>query len=161
MVTKLKENGYNNFGIIIGDSITFDDAKGYDVVWKKYGHDCNLVTWGIGAGFYNDLTRDTLGWAMKTCYSNGKDRMKWTDAIAKRSIPGRVSLKRTDGRLVAHTRTEDCKNSDYIILNVSTPFSFERIKEIANRQNYSQQEIILSEALQRKMLFYDSIELRT
>ena len=57
IVAKLKENGYNNFGIIMGDSATFNDAKSYDVVWKKYGHDCNLITWGIGAGFYNDLTR--------------------------------------------------------------------------------------------------------
>ena len=37
IVAKLKENGYNNFGIIIGDSVTFNDAKSYDVVWKKYG----------------------------------------------------------------------------------------------------------------------------
>jgi nicotinic acid phosphoribosyltransferase len=27
IVTKLKENGYSNFGIILGDSITFDQAK--------------------------------------------------------------------------------------------------------------------------------------
>ena len=54
--------------------------------------DCNLITWGIGAGFYNDLTWDTLGWSMKTCYSNGKDRMKCTDTLVKRYIPGKVSL---------------------------------------------------------------------
>jgi nicotinic acid phosphoribosyltransferase len=162
IVTKLKENGYINFGIIIGDSVTFNDAKGYDLVWKKYGHDCNLVTWGIGAGFYNDLTRDSLGWAMKTCYSNGKERMKYTDTIAKRSIPGKVSLKyRRDGKLVAHTKTEySCENSDYILLNISTPSTFERTKKIANRQDCDQQEIILSDALRTKMLSPDSIELR-
>jgi nicotinamide phosphoribosyltransferase len=162
IVTKLKENGYNNFGIIIGDSVTFNDAKNYDVVWKKYGHDCNLVTWGIGAGFYNDLTRDTLGWAMKTCYSNGKDRMKYTDAPAKHSIPGKVSLKyRRDGKLVAHTRTEySCENSDYIILNLSPPATFERTKRIVDRQDCSQQEIILSDALRTKMSSPDSVELR-
>ena len=162
IVAKLKENGYNNFGIIMGDSATFNDAKSYDVVWKKYGHDCNLITWGIGAGFYNDLTRDTLGWSMKTCYSNGKDRMKCTDTLVKRSIPGKVSLKyRRDGKLVAHKRTEySCENSDYIILNISTPSTFERTKKIANEQNCGQQEIILSDALLGKMLSPDSIELR-
>jgi hypothetical protein len=98
----------------------------------------------------------------KTCYSNGKDRMKCTDTLVKRSIPGNVSLKyRRDGKLVAHKRLEySCENSDYIILNISTPSTFERTKKIANKQNCGQQEIILSDALLGKMLSPDSIELR-
>ena len=88
--------------------------------------------------------------------------MKYTDTIAKRSIPGEVSLKyRRDGKLVAHTRTEySCENSDYILLNISTPSTFERTQKIAHRQDCDQQEIILSDALRTKMLSPDSIELR-
>ena len=98
----------------------------------------------------------------ETCYSNGKDRMKCTDSLAKRSIPGNVRLKyRRDGKLVAHTRTEySYENSDYILLNMSTPSTFERIKKIANRQDCSQQEIILSDALRAMLYQSDIMELR-
>jgi nicotinamide phosphoribosyltransferase len=40
--------------------------------------------------FYNYLTRETLGWAMKTAYSNGRNRMKFSEN--KWSIPGKVKL---------------------------------------------------------------------
>jgi hypothetical protein len=37
-----KLNG-RNFGIIIGDSITFDAAKKSDEAWEKLGHSCDLA----------------------------------------------------------------------------------------------------------------------
>ena len=145
-----KLNG-RNFGIIIGDSVTFDSAKKSDEAWEKLGHSCDLLTWGIGAGFYKDLERDTLGWSMKTCFSNKKDRMKYTDTPIKRSIPGKVTLQRKDGRLVVYPQTQNQNNdSDYVVLNKTTPLTFKEIKEIANIQDTTQNEIILSHELQAK-----------
>ncbi|MFY9868288.1 MAG: hypothetical protein WAK17_01070, partial [Candidatus Nitrosopolaris sp.] len=146
-----KLNG-RNFGIIIGDSVTFDSAKKFDEAWEKLGHSCDLLTWGIGAGFYKDLERDTLGWSMKTCFSNKKDRMKYTDTPIKRSIPGKVTLQRKDGRLVAYPQTQTQNNdSDYVVLNKATPLTFKEITEIANIQDTTQSDIILSHELQAKM----------
>lgn len=44
---------------------------------SQYNINPDILTWGIGAGFYKDLERDTLGWSMKTCFSNGRDTMKY------------------------------------------------------------------------------------
>jgi len=110
-----------------------------------------LLTWGIGAGFYNDLERDTLGWSMKTCFSNKKDRMKYTDSSIKRSIPGKVTLQRKDERLVVYPQTQTQYDSDYVVLNKAIPLTFKKIKENANIQDTIQNEIILSHELQAKM----------
>jgi hypothetical protein len=135
-----KLNG-RNFGIIIGDSITFHSPK--KEAWKKLGHSCDLLTWGIGAGFYKDLERDTLGWSMKT---------KYTDTPIKRSIPGKVTLQHKDGRLGVSPQTQTQNNdSDSAVLNKASALTFKEIKEIANIQDTTQNEIILSHELQAKM----------
>jgi nicotinamide phosphoribosyltransferase len=146
-----KLNG-RNFGIIIGDSVTFDSAKKSDEAWEKLGHSCDLLTWGIGAGFYKDLERDTLGWSMKTCFSNKKDRMKYTDTPIKRSIPGKVTLQRKDRRVIVYPQTQTQNDdSDYVVLNQATPLTFKEIKENTNIQDTTQNEIILSHDLQAKI----------
>ncbi len=142
-----------DFAFIIGDSVSFDEAREMDKTWKILGHNTSYLTWGIGAKFYNDLTRDWLGWSMKTSYSNHDDRMKCTDSVYKRSIPGKVSLSYDiSGLLWAHTRTDDsCENHDYRTLNKLNPMSFGMIKMIANgAQNFHQKEIVFSDALQTK-----------
>jgi nicotinic acid phosphoribosyltransferase len=68
-------------------------AKNYDRAWEDLGHSCELLIWGIGAGYYNNLERDTLGRSMKTRFSNKRDRMKYTDTPFKRSIPGNCSIR--------------------------------------------------------------------
>jgi nicotinic acid phosphoribosyltransferase len=116
----------------------------------KLDHSCGLLTWGIGAGFYNDLERATLGWSLKTCFSNKRDRMKYTDTSIKRSIPRKVSLQHRDGKLVVQAQTQT-NNSDYIILNKTAQMTFKEIEEIANRQDTTQNETILSYTLRAKI----------
>jgi hypothetical protein len=97
------------------------------------------------------LERDTLGWSMKTCFSNKKDRMKYTDTPIKRSIPGKVTLQRKDGRLVVYPQTQTQYDSEYVVLNKAIPLTFKEITQTANMQDTTQNEIILSHELQAKM----------
>jgi nicotinamide phosphoribosyltransferase len=79
-----------NPSFIIGDEMTFEKAKDYDNFLEAYNIPLQNMNYGIGGGFYNHLTRDTLGWSMKTAYSNGKNRMKFS--TNKQSIPGKVQI---------------------------------------------------------------------
>lgn len=81
-----------NVSVIIGESMSFENAKKCDEYLLQNGVPLNFVFYGIGAGFYKHIERDTLGWAMKTAYSNGKPRMKFSMEPIKRSIPGEVKL---------------------------------------------------------------------
>jgi nicotinamide phosphoribosyltransferase len=75
---------------IIGDEMNFEKAKEYDNFLETHNIPLQNMAYGIGGGFYNNLTRDTLGWAMKTAYSNGRNRMKFSEN--KQSIPGKVRV---------------------------------------------------------------------
>lgn len=88
-----------NLSVIIGESMTFENAKEYDLILLDKGVPIEFVSYGIGSGFYNDLNRDTHGWAMKTCFSNHAPRMKFSADSLKRSIPGFIDLVRTNGEL--------------------------------------------------------------
>ncbi|MFB9328545.1 nicotinate phosphoribosyltransferase [Paenibacillus aurantiacus] len=93
-------------GVIIGEGMSFVQARRYDQVLEENGVPLAFVAYGIGSGFYNHLDRDTLGWAMKTAYSNGKDRMKFSMDPLKRSIPGRVGLIMKGDNLVVVAHEE-------------------------------------------------------
>ena len=75
---------------IIGEEMNLGKAKEYDKFLEQHNIPLQNISYGIGGGFYNHLTRDTLGWAMKTAYSNGKNRMKFSEN--KQSIPGKVQI---------------------------------------------------------------------
>jgi len=91
-----------NISVIIGEGMDFENAKKADAYFESHGVPLNFISYGIGGGFYNYVTRDTLGWAMKTAYSNGAPRMKFSENPIKRSIPGTVALIRNDhGDMVA------------------------------------------------------------
>lgn len=83
-----------NASVIIGEGITFEKIKEYDAILTKYGVPLAFVSYGIGAGFYKDIDRDYLGWAMKTARSNGRDVMKFSNDPIKQSIPGEISITR-------------------------------------------------------------------
>lgn len=85
-----------NVSAIIGESMDFENVKKADAYFEQHGVPLNFVSYGVGGGFYNYVNRDTLGWAMKTAYSNGKDRMKFSENPIKRSIPGVVGLYRNE-----------------------------------------------------------------
>jgi len=98
----------DNVSAIIGESMDFENAKKADAFFESHGVPLNFVNYGIGGGFYNYITRDTQGWAMKTSYSNGKSRMKFSEDPIKRSIPGINNIvKNRYGDLVVIDATDD------------------------------------------------------
>lgn len=85
-----------NVSAIIGENMDFENVKKADAYFEQHGVPLNFVSYGIGGGFYNYINRDTQGWAMKTAYSNGKPRMKFSENPIKRSIPDIVAIYRNE-----------------------------------------------------------------
>ena len=88
----VKENDLHNVSVIIGEGMSLEVAKKADLFFRKNNVPLNFVNYGIGAGFYKHIERDTLGWAMKTAFSNGKPCMKFSEDPLKRSTPGIVGI---------------------------------------------------------------------
>ena len=87
--------GLDNISVIIGEGITPQKIEQYDKWFEENEIPLSFVFFGMGAGFYKDIERDTTGLAMKTAYSNGADRMKLVKGSPfKQSIPGNVGLFR-------------------------------------------------------------------
>ncbi|MUT65841.1 nicotinamide phosphoribosyltransferase domain-containing protein [Paenibacillus sp. NEAU-GSW1] len=102
-----KKGGFQNeTAVIIGEGMSFEQVQNYDAELERQGVPLAFVSYGIGSGFYQHLNRDTYGWAMKTAYSNGKERMKFSMEPLKRSIPGEVKITNINGRLVAMAAEE-------------------------------------------------------
>ncbi len=96
---------------IVGEGMTFDKVKEQHSIIKSLGLPLGSFAWGVGAGFYKDIERDTLGWAMKTGYSNGAPRIKFSEDKRKRSIPGKVNLIRDlEGNLLVTQHSDDTNN---------------------------------------------------
>ncbi len=97
---------FKNVSMIIGEGMSFDKIKEYDKELKWNSIPLEFMSYGVGSGYYNDLDRDYLGFAMKTAYSNGKDRMKLTISNPfKQSIPGCINIVKEGGELmVDYTR---------------------------------------------------------
>ena len=94
----VKENSLTNVTVIIGESMSLKAAKEADLFFLQNNVPLTFVNYGIGAGFYKHIERDTLGWAMKTAFSNGKPRMKFSEDPLKRSTPGEIGIYRNDKR---------------------------------------------------------------
>lgn len=87
-----KAEAYNltNISVIIGEGMSFQNIKRKDFFFQMRQVPINFVAYGVGSGFYNHINRDTLGFAMKTAFSNGRPRMKFGMNEIKRSIPDAV-----------------------------------------------------------------------
>jgi len=146
---------FNNVSMIIGEGMSLEKVKEFDDQLKLKGIPLEFVSYGVGSGYYNDLSRDYLGFAMKTSYSNGKNRMKLTKSNPfKRSIPGCVQLIRNDyGNIeVDYTKKglykivyEMDERSSRPKVNIQR---WDDIKKIANSQTCIQEEIILSSTVE-------------
>lgn len=145
-----------NTGIIIGEGITLDKIKKYDHLFELQKIPLGYVNFGMGAGFFKDIDRDWTGLAMKTCFSNGKPRMKFSATPIKRSIPDVVNIVREDGNLVVdYTRDGLYEDVYYFDERSSRPKtwvqSWSEIQQIALKQTGHQQEIIYSPLVNQKI----------
>lgn len=95
MYDVMKKNEIDNVTILIGEGNSFEKIKSFDKLLEKNNIPLNVVYYGVGAGFYKTLERDTLGFAVKTAYSNNQPRMKTVKTSPfKQSIPNIVHLIR-------------------------------------------------------------------
>lgn len=147
-----------NMSVIIGEGMSFESAKRCDEYLLQNGVPLSFVSYGIGAGFYKHIERDTLGWAMKTAYSNGKPRMKFSMVPIKRSIPGIVGLKSIgdDMFVVPENNLQHDDENLYEIIYFHNDLTQEpslpevdwnKAKEVANNQNDWQEVIYISEEI--------------
>ena len=107
----VKDNDLKNITAIIGEGMSLAETQKADLFFAKNNVPLNFVSYGIGSGFYKHLDRDHNGWAMKTAYSNGSERMKFSEDSMKRSIPGRVGLFMKDKEVWVGTK-EEVKDED-------------------------------------------------
>jgi len=149
-------------GVIIGEGMNFEQVKRYDEQLEQWGVPLPFVAYGVGSGFYNHIDRDTYGWAMKTAYSNGKDRMKFSMTPLKRSIPGRVKLVLADGVMMAEAAGETDREGLYETIykheGAGAPHRLEAgeafwigVRERMRNQNTAQRTIQLSVEIERKI----------
>jgi len=101
----VKENNLTNVSVIIGEGMSLAAAMEADEKFLQNNVPLSFINYGIGAGFYKKIERDTVGWAMKTAFSNGKPRMKFSEDSLKRSTPGIIGMYRdsTDGALTVES----------------------------------------------------------
>lgn len=104
---KSQQYDISNVSVIIGESMNFHNIKRADRYFKMKGVPLDFISYGVGGGFYNHINRDTLGFAMKTAFSNGKPRMKFGMDEFKRSIPDKVVVFRNEDGLLEVTRERD------------------------------------------------------
>ncbi|KKN08635.1 hypothetical protein LCGC14_1054760 [marine sediment metagenome] len=148
----------DNWSIIIGEGMTREKVEEYDIILKNSGFPLDRISYGIGAGFYKHIDRDWLGHAMKTAYSNGKPRMKFSTPF-KTSIPNTIGLVMVDGKMtVDYTRDGEFHDAlFYDVYHYDTktdrPFwnrqDWDDIQKIAmsNLNKPLQEEIVLSELI--------------
>jgi nicotinic acid phosphoribosyltransferase len=162
-----QENNFMNVSVIIGEGMSFDVVKDYDSVLKKKGIPLNFVFYGVGGGFYNHINRDYLGWAMKTAYSNGSNRMKFSEVEIKRSIPGKVVLVRDEqNNLIVDYNVGSNQVDQYVTIYYhdrerTEPYfyvpKFEETKEIVEQQTAKQERIILSDTIKAEIKKFEEL----
>ena len=152
----VNENELDNVSVVIGDSLSLETAKEADKYFLKNNVPLTFVSYGIGAGFYKHIERDTLGYAQKTAYSNSAARMKFSGDALKRSIPGRIAVYKTEKSELCVGPRDSVKQEDNLYVDVfhngSTPVpSFDDIRRIAQAQ-MSKQSYIKTEPAIKQMV---------
>lgn len=129
-----------NVSAIIGESMDFENVKKADAYFEQHGVPLNFVSYGVGGGFYNYVNRDTLGWAMKTAYSNGKNRMKFSENPIKRSIPSAVGLYRNEYGDLIVGKEDDVPENLY-----RTIYYYDPVAEVAIMGEYNDAEWVATQ----------------
>lgn len=155
---KMMVHGLTNTGVIIGEGMSRQVMEEYDAELIYQDVPLNYVSYGIGAGFYKHINRDTLGFAMKTSYSNGSPRMKFCRANPiKQSLPGMVNLIRDENNNMVVDYTSKGLYETIYEMEVRSwrPIvkkqNYDDIKKTALSQDTSQKEIIISSEVQKQI----------
>lgn len=133
----VSENNLENVSVILGEGITFEVIKEYDVWFEENNVPLSFIFYGLGSGFYNDIERDGLGWAMKTAFSNGKPRMKFSENPIKRSIPDAVDIvySQDENNLIVYREGSAPVSGKYITIydnGITKPYDWNKVKSLVN-----------------------------
>lgn len=103
-----------HIGIIYGDSMTIDLAKKILDLMKQKGYASENIVFGIGAHSYQYLTRDSLGFAMKSTSGmvnnirRNISKRPVTDSGLKKSATGLLRVEKQNGKLICYdNQTEE------------------------------------------------------
>lgn len=151
LYVKMKDKGLlKTTSCIIGESMNSSKVEEYDNYFKEMDCDLDWFSYGIGSGFYKHIDRDYLGFAMKTSYSNGQNRMKFSADKVKQSLPGNVHLKyNVNGQMcVNYDETDSIYKTIYNYdQSMSRPevyiMTHQDIKDVISKQEIIQYDIIL------------------
>lgn len=147
-----------NVSAIIGESMDFENVKKADAYFEQHGVPLNFVSYGIGGGFYNYINRDTQGWAMKTSYSNGKPRMKFSENPIKRSIPDIVDIYRNDFGDMVVGREDEVVEGIYETIYIHDGVGTPEIKEYNDEHYCNVHDLALSQSTEQSNIYMtDSI----
>ncbi|MEH7209961.1 nicotinamide phosphoribosyltransferase domain-containing protein [Priestia megaterium] len=155
-----QKHGLTNVSAIIGEGMSYQNIKRTDFFFNMKQVPLEFVSYGVGGGFYNDITRDTLGFAMKTAYSNGAPRMKFGMNPLKRSIPSAVQLIRNNkGEMVAEVETvADINDSLYQVIYFHDAGQAEpTLKEVTWEETQQRALQNLNKQLQGRIVLSDGI----
>lgn len=143
------EQGYKvldpHIGAIYGESITLDMCENMCKRLAAKGFASTNIVFGIGSFTYQYITRDTLGYAMKSTLTvcDGKEIHIFKDPITddgvKKSAKGRVVVERIDGQLTYVDELSLFENFDGDLLKVvyrnGNLFRTHTLAEIRERMN--------------------------
>lgn len=131
-------------GAIYGDSITYERANDICRRLEAKGFASTNVVFGVGSFTYQHVTRDSLGFAMKTTWAqvDGETRDLFKDPVTdsglKRSAKGRLAVHEIDGKptLIENATREQEDSSDNLLRIVyenGTFYHTQSWKDIVNK----------------------------
>lgn len=149
--------GFKNVTAIIGEDMSYENMVKADAFFEEKNVPLTFVNYGIGGGFYNYIVRDTLGFAMKTAYSNGKNRMKFSSVPIKRSIPGIVTpYYSKHGDLRVAFEKEDEPSNAYETIYYHDGEEEGPTYKVANAEHWKDvQERALNQSMDQHAIFLD------
>lgn len=160
---KVKAYEIDNVSAIIGEGMSFQNVMRTDFFFKMRQVPLTFVSYGVGGGFYNHINRDTLGFAMKTAFSNGAPRMKFGMNPLKRSIPDAVNLLLADDGKTMYAKRENVEDNEKSLYSIIYNHDDTMDKPFVKYANWEETQrraisYIHEKDLQEHILLHDDIK---
>lgn len=105
-----------NVSVIIGEGMSLEQAKKYDEILVANDVPLGFVFYGIGGGIHKHINRDFINFSMKTSFSNGESRCKFSADPIKASIAGKIDIFRNEKDDLVVDLEENVGFGEFVIL---------------------------------------------